>query len=122
VTLAALLLVFWTMYRVGKARVEHKVKAPVVDGPEDFQRVMRVQINTIEQLVLFLPSLWLCAVYLGDRWAAPVGVIWIIGRVMYALGYYREAGKRSAGFGVAAFSTATLMVGTVSGLLLGWLH
>lgn len=122
VSLAALLLVLWTMYRVGKARGAHKISAPAVDGPEEFQRVMRVQINTIEQLALFLPALWLCALYLGDRWAAPLGVIWIIGRVLYARGYYAEAGKRSFGFMISSIATLTLMAATAVSLVRGLLH
>jgi len=116
-TLAALMLCLWTMYRVGKARAAHKVSAPAVDGPPEFLRVLRVQVNTIEQMTLFLPALWLCAWVLSDRWAAAAGAIWVTGRIVYALGYYREAAKRSAGFGLSLFATSALMLGTVVGLL-----
>jgi glutathione S-transferase len=116
-TLATLLLCLWTMYRVGKARGQYGVKAPAVDGPPEFSRVLRVQVNTVEQMLLFLPALWLCALFLGDYWAAAGGAIWIVGRILYALGYYSEAKKRSAGFGIALFALTALMLGTAAGLL-----
>ena len=117
-TLAALLVYFWTAFNVAKAHAKYKVSAPVMDGPPEFNRIMRVQANTVEQIVMFLPALWMCAYFLGDRWAALGGVLWCVGRIAYALGYYRDAAKRSTGFGITMFATFALMIGTIVGLVL----
>ena len=117
VTLAVLAMYFWIIYKVGAARGKHQVHAPSVDGPPEFLRALRVQINTVEQLVFFLPALWLCAFWLNDKMAAIGGAVWLVGRVMYAIGYYREAAKRSAGFLVSTLAAIALVLGAVYGLL-----
>ncbi|WP_252181352.1 MAPEG family protein [Azospirillum sp. B4] len=117
VTVLALFVYFWTIGQVSRARSAHGVEAPSVDGPPAFQRVLRVQTNTLEQIVLFLPALWLSANIWGDRMAALIGLAWPIGRVLYALGYYAEAKKRAAGFGLSLFSTLVLLVGSLIGLV-----
>ena len=117
-TLAVLGMYFWTIYNVGRARAKFGVKAPSVDGPPAFLNVLRVQANTVEQLVLFLPALWLCAFLAGDRFAAIGGTVWLVGRVLYAIGYYRDAARRGPGFVIAMLATLALMLGAVSGLVL----
>ena len=119
-TLAALLVYSWMLSNVGKARGKFKISAPATDGPIEFQSVLRVQANTVEQMVVFFPALWMCAVFLGDVWAALGGLIWVIGRVIYAIGYYEAPAKRSLGFGITAFSSLALMLGTAIGLFLHW--
>ena len=64
---------------------------------EDFDRYLRAQINTLEQLALFFPSLWLSALLVSPQAATFAGMGWIIGRVMYARGYYEGAAKRGPG-------------------------
>ncbi len=118
VTLAALAVYFWTAVNVAKARAAYKVPAPAMDGPLGFQCAVRVQANTVEQIVLFLPVLWMCASFLGDRWAAIGGALWIIGRIVYALGYYRAPAKRHIGFMMTMASVGALGIGTVIGLLM----
>ncbi|HSY28444.1 MAG TPA: MAPEG family protein [Burkholderiaceae bacterium] len=120
VTLMALLVYSWMLTNAGKARGKYKVKAPATDGPIEFQSALRVQANTVEQMVVFFPALWLCAVFLGDSWAALGGLIWVIGRIVYALGYYQAPAKRSLGFGITAFGTLALMIGAAIGLFLHW--
>lgn len=117
ITLASLAMYFWIIFNVGRARGEHQVHAPSVDGPAEFLRVLRVQTNTVEQLVFFVPALWLCAYWWSDKMAALGGAIWIIGRVMYALGYYRDAAKRSTGFMVSTLAAMALFAGAAYGLL-----
>ncbi len=78
---------------------------------------MRVQVNTVEQIIVFLPALWMCAVLLGDRWAALGGAIWVLGRIIYALAYYRDPAKRSVGFMITLLATLGLIAGTALGLL-----
>jgi len=116
-TLAALGVYFWTGVMAGLARVRHKVAAPSMEGPLAFQSAQRVQANTLEQLPLLLVPLWLCAWYLGDSWAAAGGLLWCFGRLLYALGYYRDPAKREIGFILGMMASALLICGTVVGLL-----
>lgn len=118
VTLAALAVYFWTFAIAGQARVKYKVPAPSMDGPVAFLSAHRVQMNTLEQLPLLLVPMWLCAIFLGDRWAAAGGVLWCLGRVLYALGYYQEPRRRELGFITGMVASASLIVGTVVGLLM----
>lgn len=118
VTLITLIVYFWMAYMVGKARTAHGISAPRMDGPDDFLRVLRVQGNTAENLLIFLPALWLFALTIGDPWAAAIGVIYPIGRVVYARGYYAAALKRSTGFTIGLAATAVLWLGAVIALVL----
>ncbi len=81
----------------GVARAKYKIEAPAVIGHPDFERVFRVQVNTLEQLVAFLPALWLFALYVSPAWASVLGAVWIVGRVLYAVGYVPAADKRGPG-------------------------
>jgi glutathione S-transferase len=117
-TLVALTVYIWIGYKVSKARVQFKVLAPAMDGPVEFQSAMRVQANTVEQLVIFLPALWMCAYFLGDAWAAAGGALWSVGRIIYAIGYYKSPPKRHVGFVITFFASMSLIIGTVVGLYL----
>lgn len=117
VTLLSLFVFFWTATRVGKARAKFEIKAPSMDGPEDFQRVMRVYANTHEMLVLFLPALWLCALTISDFWTAIIGIFFPIGRIIFALGYYKAADQRGRGFMIGFVATMALLIGASIGLL-----
>jgi len=117
-TLAVLAVYLWTGYNAGKARVTYKVSAPSMDGPPEFLRAIRVQANTLEQLPLVLAPLWMCAWFLGDMWAAAGGVLWCIGRIVYALAYYKFPPSRATGYLISLIACAGLMGGTVVGLLL----
>jgi glutathione S-transferase len=117
-TLATLGVYFWTGAMVVQARIKYKIPAPSMDGPLAFQSCLRVQANTLEQLPLVLAPLWLCAWFLGDTWAAAGGLLWCLGRIMYALGYYRDPAKREPGFVLGMVASALLIAGTAWGLLL----
>lgn len=117
ITLATLVMYFWIIFNVAKARGKYQIDAPCVDGPVEFLCVLRVQMNTVEQLVFFVPALWLCAYWYSDRMAAAGGAIWIIGRILYALGYYRDPAKRSAGFLISTLAALALVLGAAYGLL-----
>jgi glutathione S-transferase len=117
-TLAILGVYFWTGVMAGWARGKYKVPAPGMDGPLPFQSAQRVQANTLEQLPLVLVPLWLCAIYLGDTWAAAGGLLWCAGRILYALGYYRDPGKREAGFVIGMVASGALVAASIVGLLL----
>src|SRR5216684_6214258 len=101
VTLLALVLYMGLSFVVGQARKKYRIKAPAVTGHENFERAYRVQMNTVEQMVVFLPALWLCAVLLSDRGAAFGGLIWIIGRTVYAVAYLDAPEKRGPGMGIS---------------------
>jgi glutathione S-transferase len=118
VTMAAVFVFFWTGMLVARARAKHGVQAPATTGNPDFERVFRVQANTAEQLLIFLPSLWLFAVWFGDLWAAAIGVIWPIGRILYAVAYSKAAEKRGPGFGLTALPTMVLAIGAVVGIMM----
>jgi glutathione S-transferase len=108
VTLLAVLVYFLCMLRVGLGRDKYNVKAPSIEGPPAFQRRLRIQINTLEHLVLFLPLLWIAALSSRDEWAAVIGIFWPIGRVIYAISYTRNPDKRYPGFFLALGSSGAL--------------
>ena len=116
VTVITLIVYFWMAFKVGKARAAFGIPAPRMDGPDDFLRVLRVQGNTAENLLLFLSSIWLFALTVGDIWAAAVGIFYPVGRVLYARGYYAEALKRSTGFTVGLAATLVLLLGSLVAL------
>lgn len=118
VTLAAAILFNTLAFQVGKARVKHGVPAPAVDGPPEFQRRYRTHMNTIEQAIVFLPVLWLCAIWVGDVWAGLGGAVWLAGRILYARGYYDDPKKRGAGFVIALAATAAMGMATAIAIVL----
>jgi glutathione S-transferase len=122
VTLLAAALLFVTIALVGRARGRYKVNAPHTDGPEEFQRTLRAQINTVEQLVLFLPVLWCFALTVSDMWAAALGGVWLVGRSLYVAGYIKAAPKRGLGFIIALVASSALFIGGLYGVInLLWL-
>jgi glutathione S-transferase len=123
VTVLAVLLGLYTMMLVGRMRGKHGVQAPAVTGAPEFERAFRVQMNTLEQFVLFLPLLWLATVYpvLSGYLAPGLGLVWIIGRVLYATGYMAEAAKRSSGFLIAGIALLGLLALSIVGIIHAWL-
>jgi glutathione S-transferase len=115
VTGLSLLLFVWMMIRVGRARATFEVKAPATTGHEIFERHHRVHINTLEQLAIYLPSLWIFALYWNQLLAAGLGLVWIIGRFLYMTGYVREPKQREIGFGLSALATVILLIGAIAG-------
>lgn len=115
VMLVALVEYFWFSIAVGRARYRYGVKAPATSGNEDFERVYRVQMNTLELLAIFLPALWAFALFISPVWAAGLGVVFIVGRLLYFTGYVKAADKRSVGFGLSMFPTLFLLIGGLYG-------
>jgi glutathione S-transferase len=116
VTLAALITYQGTAMAVGQARVKHKVMPPATTGPEPFECAVRVQQNTLEQLVFFLPTFWLAALLGSPDWASLLGFIWVGGRVAYGVGYRIAPGKRGPGFGISFLSSVVLLVMAIVGV------
>jgi glutathione S-transferase len=117
VTCLAIAFYFFTGIQVSKARIAFGIKVPATSGHPDFERVFRVQMNTLEWMPIFLPALWLFAIYIGDLYAALLGLIWIAGRVLYLIGYSQAAAKRGPGFGVQAFAGFILWAGALGAIV-----
>ena len=122
VTLLAVLLYFYTGLLVAQARGKFGVKAPATTGNPDFERVFRVQMNTLEWMPIFLPVLWLFALYVNDWAAALFGLVWIAARIHYIRGYSAAAEKRHSGFTVQAFASGVLLIGALIGIVLRIVH
>jgi len=115
VTALALLQFMVFGIKVGGARGKYGVRAPAVTGNEIFERCFRVQQNTLEQLVVFIPGLYLFGRYVNPLWGAGLGVVYLIGREIYSATYVKDPEKRSLGFGLTAFPTVILLLGGLIG-------
>jgi glutathione S-transferase len=122
VTCLAILFYFFTTIQVSKARVAFGVKAPTISGNPDFERVFRVQANTLEWMPIFLPALWLFAIYISDSIAAGIGLVWIAGRILYMTGYSQAAAKRGRGFGIQAAAAIILWAGALGAIVWRLVH
>jgi glutathione S-transferase len=110
VTLLSLLVVCVLAWLVGKARKKYSVPAPLMTGPDEFVRVLRAHANSVETLVIFLPLLWMTALATRDEVAAIIGVFWPISRIIYAIGYYKEARQRFPGFAMGMAVIVVLFI------------
>jgi len=122
VTSLAILLYFFVSLNVGRARGKYNVPAPQVSGNPDFERVLRVQQNTLEQMVGFLPGLWLFSLLVSAKIGAAIGGVWIFGRILYAWGYYKAAEKRGPGFGISFLASLSILFGSLYGAIMAVLH
>ncbi|MBB4843448.1 putative membrane protein YecN with MAPEG domain [Paucibacter oligotrophus] len=102
---------------VGRARGKYGVKAPAVTGHEVFERFYRVQMNTLELLVIFIPSLLLAAKYFPANWVAAVGAVYLLGRAVYAYAYVKQPAGRALGFVLSAGPTMCLLLMALVGVL-----
>lgn len=117
----ALLEYIVIVFQCGQARARHAIPAPSTTGDATFERYFRVQQNTIEQLVVFLPAIVLFGVYVSDPIGAGLGLVFVLGRAMYARGYYRDPAERGPGFGLTILSNLTLTLGGLIGALVAYL-
>jgi glutathione S-transferase len=104
--------------KVGQARVRYAVPAPATTGNEVFERYYRVQMNTLEQLVIFLPALIAFAWLVSPPWAAILGGLFVLGRAIYYVGYVTDPAKRGPGFLLTAIANVALVVGAVVGAVI----
>lgn len=118
VTLLAILFFFFTSVNVSRSRTSTGVKVPATSGHPDFERAFRIQMNTLEWMPIFLPSLWLFAIYISDAIAAGIGAVWIIGRIVYFIGYSQAAAKRGPGFAIQAIAAIALWAGALGAVVL----
>lgn len=117
-TLLALAQSFWFAFMVGQARVRDEVNAPAMTGNEDFMRNFRVHMNTVENIIIMVPAMWIFGRYINAEIAAAIGVVWIISRFIYRSGYLESPEKRDKGFGLGALCVAALVLGGLIGAVL----
>ena len=117
VSLLALIqfLVFGAL--VGRARGLYGVKAPATTGHEMFERTYRVQMNTLETLVIFLPAMWLASRYWSPAWVGAVGAVYLLGRVLYARSYIKDPSSRSMGYLLSMLPTLALLLAALGGMI-----
>jgi uncharacterized membrane protein YecN with MAPEG domain len=117
VTLLALLAYIGMIMQVGRARGKSGIHAPAMTGDPLLERSIRVQSNTLEWLPIFLASLWLFAIYWNELVAAAIGIVWIIGRLLYAIGYIAAPAKRSTGFLIQFAASLVLLFGALGKII-----
>lgn len=117
VALLAVFEFFLFIVLVGRARIKHKIKAPATSGHPQFERAFRVQMNTMEQLLLFLPALWIAGLYWSQAVIAGIGAVWLVGRLVYRHQYVSNPDSRAPGFMLTILPTVVLMVAALIGVL-----
>jgi uncharacterized MAPEG superfamily protein len=115
VTCLALLVYFWNLMACGRARSAYAIQAPATTGHPAFERQFRIQQNMLEQLILFLPSLWLFCLSLSTLIGAGIGILFVAGRLVYSISYAKDAAKRGPGFGLGMIAVIILLLGGLIG-------
>lgn len=115
VTVLVLMEYFYLCVLVGKSRGQYNIDAPAISGHPAFERVFRVQQNTLEQLIIFIPALWIFGYYLSPTAGAWLGLAFLLGRILYARGYIQDPSKRGPGFIMGALSVLALLIGGAVG-------
>ena len=110
ITVLATLQFVWFGIQVGSMRAKHEVKAPAMSGPPDFERMFRIHYNTMEQLVVFLPALWLYAHMVNPIWGAGIGAVYLVGRFVYRAAYLKDPSGRSLGFALSSLPAMVMLV------------
>lgn len=121
ITLGVVVLLFVVAGNVGKARGKYKIMAPATTGDPAFERVFRIQMNTMENAVAFLPVLWLFAAFVSGIWSAALGAVWLAARVWYAVAYQKDPAKRGPPFGLSMLAFAVLTLGAAWGVIRGFM-
>ena len=123
VAVLAVLFIAYTFVNVGRARGSTKIDAPAVTGHPTLERAYRVQLNTVEQAIMFFPLLFMATRYFhSSGWLpAAFGLVWVVGRFVYLQGYMSAPAKRSAGFLISLVATVVLLVLTIIGIIQTWI-
>jgi glutathione S-transferase len=119
IVLLALLQFTWFTVRVGMARGKYNVDAPACDGDEAWNRLFRIQQNTMEQLIVLIPATYAFAYYLSELWVVVPGAVFIIGRILYSAAYLKDPKSRGPGMGLTMLANVVLILGALFGLLKG---
>ena len=117
VTLLAALVYFWMATQVARTRNKVGILPPMMSGDPLLERTIRAHTNTLEWMPIFLPSLWLFAIYWSEPVAAGIGLVWIVGRIAYFFGYRSDPSKRFPGFFIQAIAVAFLLLGALGRIL-----
>lgn len=120
IVILSLIQYFYFAMSAGIARGKYEVEAPATTGHPIFERKLRVQQNTLEQLVIFLPAIWLFAMYVSTGIAAIFGIVFIVGRAVYAQSYVAEPSKRTVGFTITFAAQVVLTIGALIGAIVTW--
>jgi glutathione S-transferase len=118
VAVVAVLQFFFFGVLTGHARRQSGLKAPAVTGHEGFERMYRVQMNTLEILIAFLPGLFLAAKYWPIPLVVGMGIFYVIGRHVYWRAYVSEPSKRALGFMMSMLPTLLLLILALVGVIL----
>jgi uncharacterized MAPEG superfamily protein len=121
VTLATSFLLFACAAYVGRCRIRFGIKAPATSGHPEFEIAYRIQANTVENSVAFLPVLWVFASSVSSFWATVLGGVWLLARVWYSIAYARDPRTRGAGFVLSMLCFGALGIGAAAGVVLGML-
>lgn len=113
VTLLTAIVYFWMSFQVARTRQKVGILPPAMTGDPVLERTIRAHMNTLEWLPIFLPSLWLFAIYWNSNVAAALGVVWLVGRAVYFTGYVSDAKKRYPGFFIQSCAAAILLFGAI---------
>lgn len=116
IVLLALLQYIWFTVRVGASRGKYKVNAPACSGDETWERMFRVQQNTLEQLIILIPATFAFAYYTSPLWVLLPGAAFIIGRFLYSAEYIKNPNSRVLGMSLTLAANATLVIGALVGL------
>ncbi len=118
ITVLALAQYLFFGFRVGQLRGKHGVSAPDIIGDPEFMRMFRIHQNTMEQLVVFVPALWIFIQFWDPKWGAAIGLIFIASRQIYYLGYLKDPKARGSGFGLGFVTLLVLLVGVLAGAVM----
>jgi len=121
VTLLACVFTFVLSGRAGAMRGKHGVNAPATAGNEEFEKAFRIHANTVEQLVLFVPVLWMATMVIGDLYAAAIGAVWLVGRFMYSGAYMKNPPSRTPGMVTTVLATGVLALVSAWGIIAAFL-
>jgi uncharacterized membrane protein YecN with MAPEG domain len=121
-TLLAVVIALWTAIRVARTRGRVGIFPPATTGSPELECALRAQANTVEHIVIFLPALWVATLYF-QGWIPPaIGLLWCLGRILYALGYRADKpGRREPGFITGMLSTIALIVLAGIGIVQAWI-
>ena len=117
VTLISGLVVFGMALTVSRIHAKTGILAPMMTGDPRLERAFRAHLNTVEWTPVFLPSMWLFAIYWNASWAAALGALWLIGRITYFFGYVSDPKKRFPGFFIQSIATFALLLGALGRIL-----
>ena len=112
-TVGALLVYLATLFYCGRQRAKHAIQAPATTGHPDYERALRIQQNTLENLVVFIPTLWMFSILANPLVGAGLGLVWIVARAWYAISYARAPETRGPGFIVAMVVVLVMLAGVL---------